>query len=433
MVLRISTSDKNMEFSVSEVKLYSGLEVNNIPFDNIDKLEVSFDRLKSNILRILQNYTIGKIEFIDKKIYNHIKFYKHLGIKLDIKLESISKSKYKTRIYYKNILIHTCHKDIEVYFNYLVLEILEKSPEFSYLFYADTGLFDENKIIIDHSTRRSNERFDMKIELNGVKKSFGLECFENHHYDKFDIDYRYEVSRILNLKNFQKDIRFVGIFWFDDIIDKNKFSIKFEKIIKNNFISHNKTKKEYCVEELSKSVGNKKLCEIIYDSYKNKTEAIITINTINENFAFIKNGKKKYLKHFMNDLEDRYKSYNSNEYEIQDFDLESDSDTETNDGIETESDTSSIKSIELELKNDFIKKYIEDGKLTFDGLAEYLMGLGFGDFLAKVSDKFKVRDWFKNILYDLMKSFENAYDDLDKLAYGKNIFGLNDNETEQIE
>lgn len=58
------------------------------------------------------------------------------------------------------------------------------------------------------------------------------------------------------------------------------------------------------------------------------------------------------------------------------------------------------------------------------------MGLGFGDFLAKESDKFKVRDWFKNILYDLMKSFENAYDDLDKLAYGKNIFGLNDNETE---
>lgn len=432
MVLTISTRNKNMEFSVSEVKLYSGVEANNIPFDNIEKLEVSFDRLKSNILRILQNYTIGKIEFIDKKIYNHIKFYKHLGIKLDIKLESISKSKYKTRIYYKNTLIHTCHKDIEVYFNYLVLEMFEKSPEFSYLFDTDTGLFDENKIIIDHSTKRSNERFDMKIELNGVEKSFGLECFENHHYDKFDIDYRYEVSRILNLKNFQKDIRFVGIFWFNDIIDKNKFSIKFTKIIKDNFISHNKTKKEYCVEELNKSVGNKKLCEIIYDSYKSKTEAIITISTINENFAFMKNGKKKYLKHFIDDLENRYNSSNTNEYEIEDFDLETYSDTETNEEVETNTDISTDKSSQLELKNNFMKKYIDNGKLTFDGLAEYLIGLGYGDFLAKVSDKFKVRDWFKNILYDLMKSFENAYDDLDKLAYGKNIFGLNDNEIEQI-
>ena len=430
MVLTISTSNKNMEFSVSEVKLYSGVESNNIPFDNIDKLKVSFDRLKSNIFRILQNYTVGEIKFIDKKIYNHIKFYKHLGIKLDIKLESISKSKYKTRIYYKDILIHTCYKDIEVYFNYLVLKMLEKYPEFSYLFYTDTGLFDENKIIIDHSTKRSNERFDIKIQLNDVEKSFGLECFENHHYDKFDIDYRYEVSRILNLKNFQKDIRFVGIFWFDDIIDEDKFLIKFTKIIKDNFILHNKTKKEYCVEELSKSVGNKKLCEIIYDSYKNKTEAIITISTINENFAFVKNGKKKYLKHFMDDLEDRYKSSNSNEYELGNFDLE----LILESCVDSDSDyVSSIVSSQLELKNDFIKKYIDDEKLTFDGLVEYLMGLGFGNFLAKVSEKFKVRDWFKNILYDLMKSFENAYDDLDKLAYGKNILGLNDDEIELIQ
>ena len=30
-------------------------------------------------------------------------------------------------------------------------------------------------------------------------------------------------------------------------------------------------------------------------------------------------------------------------------------------------------------------------------------------------------------MFALMKSFENAYDDLDNLAYGKNIFGLNDN------
>jgi len=40
MVLEISSSNKNIEFSVSEVELYSGIETNNIPFDNIDKLKI---------------------------------------------------------------------------------------------------------------------------------------------------------------------------------------------------------------------------------------------------------------------------------------------------------------------------------------------------------------------------------------------------------
>ena len=53
----------------------------------------------------------------------------------------------------------------------------------------------------------------------------------------------------------------------------------------------------------------------------------------------------------------------------------------------------------------------------------------FGNYLKFERDKFRITEWYNKIMFALMKSFENAYDDLDNLAYSKNIFGLSDNET----
>ena len=414
MVLTLIHNSKQIEISNADVKLYSGIE--EIEIDS--NLKIDYDKLNSKLIWNLKN-SPDKIKFNNKKIYNHIKFYSFFGINLTIKLEQIKNNKYQTKIYYKNNPIHTCKKTIEAYFNYLVFTNLEAYPEFNYLFYSDDGFFDDNKVIIDtmESNSKSNERFDMKIYFKNINKSFGLECFEKHHWDKFDSDNRFEISRILNKNYCERDVRFIVIFWYGDILDSQKFNDKFKNIVMENFNLHNKTKKDYCIEHLSKSISNKKLCEIIYDSYNNIGEPVISINTINDNFIFTKNGKKKYLEHFMTDLENRYEYTNSNEYDI-DLDLDSDSDSGSDSGSDSNSN------LDLDSKKDFIKKYIYEKKLTFDGLSEYLMGLGYGNFLASQSDKFKVRDWFKNILFNLIKSFENGYDDLDKFTYEKNIFGL---------
>lgn len=135
---------------------------------------------------------------------------------------------------------------------------MEKNSKFNYLFYDDNGFCDENKIIIDmmDTNSKSNERFDMKVYFDKINKSFGLECFEKHHTSKFDSDYRYEVSRILNKNYFESDVRFTVIFWHDDIINIDKFNDKFNKFVKNNFKIHNKTKKEYCIENLNTCINN---------------------------------------------------------------------------------------------------------------------------------------------------------------------------------
>lgn len=428
MVLIICLSEKNIEFSVSEVETYSGIGKNNIPYDNKSKLKVSFDKLKSNILDILENYTLGQIKFDNKKIYNHIKFYEHLGIKLDIKLE-LSKSKYKTKIYYKDILVHTCHKSIEAYFNYLILQNLVKYPEFDYLFYNDSEFFDYNFITIDYSEKKSNERFDMKINFNNIHKSFGLECFEKHHNNKHDIELGCEKIRLLSKINYENDVRFVSIFWYDDIIDKDRFKSKFKKYIVDNFNLHNKIKKDYCIQQLNICIDNQELCESIYNSYKGQYKPIIHIKQINSLFCFIEGGKKKYLKNFKLRLKNMYieemkmnNKVNQNGGDKFDDLFGNQSDSES----DIESDTDIITDSELEItEEEYLKKYFYEYKLTFDGFGHYIQGLSYGNYLKFEKDKFRITDWYNKIMFSLMKSFENAYDDLDKLAYSKNIFGLN--------
>lgn len=433
MVLTICTNKKNIEFSVSEVKLYSGVEANKIPFDNIDKFEINFDKLKSNILDVLEKYTPGQIKFDNKKIYNHIKFYKHLEIKLDIKLEEISKSKYKTKIYYKNTLVHTCHKSIEAYFNYLILQNLTKYSEFNYLFYDDSEFFNYNFITIDYSQERSNERFDMKIEFNNICKSFGLECFEKHHNNKHDIELGCERIRLLSKINFENDVRFVSIFWYDDIIDKNKFETKFKKYVVSNFNIHNKNKKDYCIQQLNTCIDSQELCESIYDSYKGKMEPRIDIKQINSLFCFIKEGQKKYLKNFKLRLKNMYieeiiinDKVNQNGGDKFDDLFENQFNSDTESDSDTESETNLVE--EQTTEEEYLKKYFHENKLTFDGFGHYVQGLSFGNYLKFEKDKFRITNWYNKIMFALMKSFEDAYDDLDKLAYGKNIFGLNNDE-----
>lgn len=414
MVLTIKINDKYIEIGNSEVIELSGID--NIDID--ENLKINCDKLKQKMIDVIKNKS-NEINFNNKKIYNHIKFYDFFGIKLDIKLDKI-KSSFRTNIYYKNTLIHSCKKTIEPYFNYLILESMKKNSEFDYLFHKDNGFFNENKIIIDMMdiNSKSNERFDMKIYFEKNNKSFGLECFEKHHVSKFDYDHRNEISRILNKNYFESDIRFTVIFWYDDIIDINKFNNKFNKFVKNNFKIHNRTKKEYCVDNLNTCINNKELCENIYESYINKLNPIININEINKLFQFKKNGKKEYLKYFKTNLKNMYLEEKKNDNDILFIsNSDYDSDSDSNSGL-----------IDDHISEDeYLSKYFFEDKLTFKGFGRYVIGLSSSDKYLKFNlERDRILDWYDNILSLLIDSFEKAYNDLDKLFYEKNIFGLVD-------
>ena len=444
MVLIINKNNTYIEISNHDVILLSG----NINIDINEDLSIDHDKLKTKLTNILDN-TPNKIKFNNKKIYNHIIFYRLIGITIYIKLDKIKNNKYQTNIYYKNIIIHTCKKTIEPYFNYLILQKFKKCPEFNYLFYNDSGFFNDNKVIIDmaESYGKSNERFDMKIYFNNIEKSFGVECFEKHHIDKFDSDLRFEKIRILNKKYHEKDVRFISIFWYDDIFDTKKFNEKFKKNVRDKFNAHNKTKKEYCIEQLFKSVNNTKLCKSIYSSYKSKNKSIIDIVQINSLFVFTNKGEKKYLKYFLlrlknmymeeikmnnkinNNGGDKFKYLFGNNTTNSNANSDADSESESDSNSDSDSDSKSDKLNNTLLINEvseeeYIKKYFNDNKLTFDGFGHYIQGLGFGNYLQFEKDKFRITEWYNNVMFALIKSFENSYDDLDKLAYGKNIFGL---------
>lgn len=110
MVLIIKINNKNIEISNSEVIELSG--INDIDVD--ENLQIDYNKLKQKMISVIKTKS-NEIKFNNKKIYNHIKFYDFFGIKLDIKLDKI-KSSFRTNIYYKNTLIHSCKKTIEPYF-----------------------------------------------------------------------------------------------------------------------------------------------------------------------------------------------------------------------------------------------------------------------------------------------------------------------------
>lgn len=442
MVLKLYKNEKLMEFSKSEVKILTGInEIDSDTCANATKLKLYIKNILNNSNDT--NYN-KKIKFNDKKMYNHIKFYYYLNIVLEIKKEK------KTNIYYKNKIIHTCKKNFEVYFNYQILKYFEKYSMFNYLFQEDNGLFDEDKISIDLCDKRSksNERLDMKIffdvNIDPKIKSFGIECNEKHHVNKFDPDNSKERIRLHYKIDCEKDLRFIVVFFENEIINEKKFSDKFNNFILKNFKIHNKTKRDYCIEQLNKELNNKKLSNMIYDSYKNKHIPYVDINMINEQFCFVKNGERQYLKNFKSELDDEYK-FKKNEQSIKvedsdldfldnsksDSDLDSNSDSDldfdvdTNSDADTNSVTDSYNNILINFDNnkDFMGQFFSDNKLTFDGFSRYIQGLSHTNYLIP-KDKYAIKKWYDSILYSLMYSMEKAYDDLNKSLYKDKIFGL---------
>lgn len=286
-------------------------------------------------------------------------------------------------------------------------------------------LFNETKIFIDIiNNNKSKERFDMKIKISD-DKSFAIECFENHHKNKYDDDYVIEINRLLYKKYLEPDIKFIVVFWCIDILDSEKFYYKFD-LIKNQFDIHNKTKRDYSIEKLNNNITNIKLCEMIYDSYKNKNDAIIRIKDINKQFNFKKNMKKKFFKSFnfklKNIFYEKKKLINnilSNDNEL-DF---LDSDNENENENEKKNIKNDIDNIDDELKEFLSEFYICD-KLTFKGLYYYVNNLSHDDYLESEIDKFNIIEWCKNIMSSLIESFENAYDNLSNINYDNFIFGL---------
>lgn len=416
MVLNISNGEKQITFGNDEIRQLLG--ISEISSEDINNLK----KLKKFVLGVINKG--DKIKFKDKKIYNQIKFYKYIGIELSIRYDDLTN---KTWIFYKGKKIYQCHKTIEVYFNFLILSEFEKSDKFNYLFYEDNGLFNENEIEIDMcNNSKSKERFDMKIKID-ENKSFALECFEKHHINKYDDNYLNEVVRLLHKKYYETDVRYIVIFWYSDITNLDKFREKFY-IVNKQYDIHVKTKKDYCVEKLNNDISNKKLCEMIYSSYKNKDEPVVKIKDINEQFNFKKNKKKEYLKFFISKLKNLYeekqkiiKSQINNPDDLDFLDSDNDSDNESNSSSQNSvGDENDYK----ESQEDFLNKFYSGDMLTFDGFTHYMIGLANGDFLENPIDKFNIIEWFGKILYSLIKSLENAYDDLETMSYENKIFGL---------
>ena len=404
MVLTIGA---NITFGNNEIVEYSGL------------INISDEKLNCNSVDELKKYLTGaivckeKFYIIDKKIYNHIIFYSYIGIKLNLKYDEENN---KTLLCYNDIIVRQCYKTIEVYFNYNFISMCKKYKQFKNLFYDDNQFCrDKDYIEIDiKNSSESNERFDMKIKIND-NASFALECFENHHINKNDPRYLIERTRLLRKIDYEKDVKFIVVFWRDDILNEENFKKKFKCVIEQYNI-HVKTKRDYCIEKLNENIKNKVLCTMIYNSYENKDEHIIDICNINEQFIFNKNMENKYLEHFESKLKNVFKE-NQKIFKNQ---------TNSDDDLDFISDNDSQSEKFNETEEDFLNKFYFGNKLTFRGFTHYINGLAYGNFLLNSIDKFNIIEWFNNTLYSLIKSFENAYDNLEKLSCENKIFGLTD-------
>lgn len=417
MVLNLEIDGNIVTFGNDQIKELLGIyNLNNNIYENKNKLKQECITVieKSDLIDEKKN---NLISFNDKKIYNHIKFYYYIGITIKIKLEKDSNNKYRTYLYYKNKKIHRSHKNYEPFFNYKILKNLETNKKFSYLFCEESKLFNGDKILIDFGNYKSDERFDMKININN-DISFGLECFENHHENKNDPDLRNETTRLLRKFYYEPDVKFVVVFWWTDLLEENQhiFDIKFN-IILNQYDKYNKTLKEYCVNEIYKCTKNKKLSKIIYDSHQDINIPSISVKSINSMFNFKKNMEKEYLNDFINIFNNKSDYFGSGDL-IQDDLINSNliGDDSTN-----ESDDESY-TINKSLN---IDKYYNDNKLTFRGLSHYIIGLSNGDYLNSKEEKFRIKEWYTNLTESFISGLKIAYNDLMKIPFEDKIFGFN--------
>jgi len=423
-MLLIEINNKQIYFSPSQVRTYSGIE-------NIDDSTCeNYKKLKKYLIKVIEESRFNKnvndkINFDSKKIYNHILFYSYLKIILDIVPEKIN-SDYKTFVKYKDKIIYSPAKTLEVYFNFKIIRLLKQNDKFSYLFDNDNKLFNSDKIIIDLPDDNVviKDRLDMKIKIND-DVHYGLELFEKGHIKKYDPNFIQEHIRIFSKMMYVPKVKFVVVFWYDDLFDKKIFNRKFNIIIEQ-FDKYSKTNRDYCIDNLNKVIINKpKLCEIIYDSYKNKNNAIINIDVINSLFVFNKNKEKKYLKLFISKItkkiKEDYKSFNDKDIEFLE-DEENDEDDEDEDDEVNELNEEDKD--EDQYISDQCKKYFIDDKLTYDGLIHYILGLNADNYLKYEKEKFGINDWIKNITSAFIDGLEEYNDNLKNDGIFNRIFGI---------
>ena len=416
MVLFLEIENNKIAFGNDQIKELLGInKFKNDIYCDINKLKESCI-LILNESELIDDKKNSLICFNDKKFYNHIKFYSYIGIIIKIKLEKDENSKYRTYLYYKNKKIHRSYKNYESYFNYKILQEIEGDKKYYYLFCQESKLFDENKISIDLGKFKSDERFDMKIIIRD-NVSFGLECFENHHENKNDPNLINETTRLLRKFYYEPDVKFVIVFWWTDLLVENQdiFDQKI-KIMYDQYDKYNKTLKQYTVTEIFKCTKNKKLSEIIYDSYQNNDESSIVIESLNKMFNFKKDKEKKYLSDFIATFENKNDYFNDNDL-INDDTF--DEDNEDNEDNESDNETCVInKSLD-------ITKYYNNDKLTFKGLNHYIIGLSNGDYLNSASEIFRIKEWYSNLSGSFISGLNSAYNDLSKIPFEDKIFGFN--------
>ena len=72
-----------------------------------------------------------------------------------------------------------------------------------------------------------------------------------------------------------------------------------------------------------------------------------------------------------------------------------------------------------------IDKYYMNNKLTFRGLSHYIIGLSNGNYLNSQEEKFRIKEWYSNLLESFVSGLKLAYNDLKKIPFEDKIFGFN--------
>ena len=220
------------------------------------------------------------------------------------------------------------------WFGYSIVELLRKSNKKYFKKFFDKDGYIINLHIEKWSKswngikrfRRIDFLFDIGDEYN--ERYIAIEYLENHHIDEVRNQNQYQTLRIVDiLFGEYKDKIGHFLFVWDKLWNNDDYQ---QKILKNFYkkvkdFNNIDNEEKYITSILNEDLHNKKMSKLIFDSYKNENNCILSLNKIEKLFN-ITNSKNVRCK-FM-DIVSKFSKSDDSEMM---FDFDSDSDIEGND------------------------------------------------------------------------------------------------------
>ena len=220
-------------------------------------------------------------------------------------------------------------------------------------------------------------------------------------------------------------LNFAIVFNVEDLLDSNKFNFKFNSMYDRiNELVNIADEQSYCTNGINKYIGDKKLSKLLYLSHLDKKKPFIDIDKINNIFIKFKNKKmeKKYFEKYKKFIEDVYNfnnktidNNNCDNIEQVDFLLEDDEfDDEFKDNIINE---------QVMIKEDFIRMYYIENKLTFEGF-QYYISLVSEEYLLNINEKSKIINHHHRIFTGLIDGLHDKFNDMEQIEKKNKIIGI---------